>query len=56
LKLPRLGFKIKELNSELDWRKREGFQTEGIRQTSGQIIFTAAENIRYKVDFLAHIG
>ena len=35
LKLAKLGFKTKELMGGLDWWKRDGYATEGIKKTEG---------------------
>jgi rhodanese-related sulfurtransferase len=38
LKLTKPGFKVKELIGGLEWWKKDGYQTEGVHHTSGQII------------------
>lgn len=38
LKLAKLGFKTKELLGGLDWWKRDGYATEGVKKTEGNPI------------------
>lgn len=35
LKMTKLGFKVKELIGGLDWWKRDGYATEGVKATQG---------------------
>ena len=35
LKMAKLGFNVRELIGGLDWWKRDGYQTEGIKSTEG---------------------
>ena len=38
LNLTKLGFKVKELMGGLDWWKRDGYKTEGIKSSEGKKI------------------
>ena len=37
LKLARLGFNVKELMGGLDWWMRDGYETEGLEATEGEV-------------------
>lgn len=41
LNLTQLGFNVKELLGGLEWWKKDGYATEGIKETKGQIITCA---------------
>jgi rhodanese-related sulfurtransferase len=38
LNMAKLGFKVKELIGGLEWWKRDGYETEGTKATSGEKI------------------
>lgn len=38
LKLSKLGFNVKELMGGLDWWKRDGYATEGLKSSEGRVV------------------